>query len=170
MNLRELIRKEHSTANCDRIVQWIGNDQRRFDELIRLFLDDEPMIRQRAGWPLSYSAMAHPSLIRKHIGRLLRNLQQPGLHDAVKRNTVRLLQDMEIPERYRGLLMNTCFNFISSPTEKPAVKVFSMTILHNLSKQYPDIRQELQTLLKDQWDQESAAFRARARKILKELS
>lgn len=170
MNLRELIRKDHSKANCDRIVRWIGSDQRRFDELVRLFLQDEPMIRQRAGWPLGYAAMAHPALIRKHTGKLLRNLQQPGLHDAVKRNTVRLLQDIPVPERYQGLLMNTCFNFISSPTEKPAVKVFSMTILHNLSKQYPGIQQELCTLLKYLWDQEGAAFRSRAKKILKDLS
>ncbi len=40
MKLRETILKEHSKANCMRIVKWVGNDQKRFDELFNLFLND----------------------------------------------------------------------------------------------------------------------------------
>ena len=42
MKLRETILKEHSKANCRRIVKWVGHDQKRFDELFSLFLNDEP--------------------------------------------------------------------------------------------------------------------------------
>ena len=79
------------------------------------------------------------------------------------------MQEIAIPERFRGNIMNTCFDYISSPDEKAAAKAFSLTILHNLSKQYPEIKQELKTIIDDRWEYESAAFRARARKILKEL-
>ena len=113
--------------------------------------------------------MEHPVFIHQHLDRLVKNLKKPKLHDAVKRNTVRLLQDIDIPERLRGNIMNACFDYISSPDEKAAVKAFSLTILHNLSKQYPEIKQELKLIIDDRWEYESAAFRARAGKILKEL-
>ena len=169
MNLRETILKEHSKANCTRIVKWIGSDQKKFDELFGLFLYDEYRVVQRAAWPLSNAAMAHPQLIKKHFGKLIRNLGKPGLHDAVKRNTVRLLQDVPIPERFHGGVMNICFDYIQSPDETAAVKAFSLTILEKFSVQYPEIKNELKTIIEDRWNYEKAAFRSRAKKILKRL-
>ena len=170
MQIRETILAEHSKANCSRIAKWVGNDQQRFDELFDLFINDEPLVVQRAAWPLSYAVIAHPGLIQKHFGRLLKNLKKPGLHDAVKRNTVRLLQDIAIPKKYQGEVMNICFDYIISPSEKPAIKAFSLTVLQHLSDLYPEIKQELKTIIEDRRDLESAAFQSRAKKILKELS
>ena len=90
--------------------------------------------------------------------------------DAVKRNTMRLLQYAGIPEKYQGEVMNLCFDYIISPTEKPAVKAFSLTVLENLSKIYPEIKQELKTVIEDRWDYETVAFKSRARKILKKIN
>ena len=169
MQLRETILAEHSKANCSRIAKWVGKDPQRFDELFHLFLHDDNCVMQRAAWPLSYAVIAHPPLIQKHFGTLLKNLKKPGLHDAVKRNTVRLLQDIAIPKKYQGEVMNICFDYIISPSEKPAIKAFSLSVLLNLSKPYPEIIQELKTIIEDRWDFESAAFKSRAKKILKEL-
>jgi len=169
MNLRDTILSEHSKTNCSRVVKWIGNNPQRFDQLFHLFLNGEPLVIQRAAWPLSYAVIAHPELIQKYFSRLLKNLSKKGLHDAVKRNTVRLLQDIDIPEKFHGEVMNRCFEYIISPAEKPAVKAFSLSVLQNLAKKYPEINQELKTVIGDRWDYESAAFKSRAKKILREL-
>ncbi len=169
MKLREQLLKEHSKANCQLIVNWIGDSPTRFEELFSLFLTGESRVVQRAAWPLSYAVIAHPALIQKHFARLLKNLEKPNLHDAVKRNTVRLLQDIPIPKKFHGRLMNLCFDYIMSPDEAAAIKAFSLTILDNLSQQYPEIKPELKTIIEDRWDYESAAFHSRARKILKKL-
>ncbi len=168
MYLRQTLLSAHSKPACTAIVQWVGSSQKRFDELFHLFLNDEALVTQRAAWPLSYAVITHPKLISKHFGKLLKNLDKPNLHDAVKRNTIRLLQDITIPEKYQGDIMNRCFDYIISHTEKPAIKAFSLTVLHNLTKQFPEIKQELKTIIEDRWDIESAAFKSRARKILKE--
>lgn len=169
MNLRSTILAEHSKANCDKIIKWVGNDPHRFEELFNLFLNDEYRVVQRAAWPLSYCVIRHPELIKKHFSKLIKNLHKHGIHDSVKRNTLRLLQEISIPEKFHGDLMNTCFNYIITPTEKPAIKAFSLTILENLSKIYPEIKQELKTVIEDRWDFETAAFHSRARKILKNI-
>jgi len=166
MKLRDQILKEHSKSNRVAIVKWIGDSQKRFDQLFDLFLHDEYRVVQRAAWPLSYAVSAHPTFIQKHFSKLLKNLEKPGIHDSVKRNTIRLLEDISIPERFHGRVMNICFNYITSPQEAAAIKAFSLTVLERLSKQYPEIRPELKTIIEDRWNYESAAFHSRAKKIL----
>ncbi len=169
MKLRETILKEHSKANCMRIVKWVGNSRQKFDELFHLFLNDEYRVVQRAAWPVSYCVEKHPEFILKHFDRLLKNLEKPNLHDAVKRNTVRLLQYVDIPGKYHGRVMDICFRFISTPTEAAAVKAFSITVLQNLVKQYPEIINEIKLIIEERWDYEPVAFKTRARKLLKEI-
>jgi hypothetical protein len=164
-----MILSEHSKANCNKIVGWVGSNQKRFDELFDLFLNDEYRVIQRAAWPLSYCVIAHPEFIQKHFSKLLKNLKQQGLHDAVKRNTVRLLEEIPIPDKYHGEVMNICFDYIISPTENPAIKAYSLSVLQNLSKIYPEIKQELKTIIEDRWHYESAAFKSRAKKILENI-
>ncbi|HTQ29148.1 MAG TPA: hypothetical protein VMI35_13510 [Puia sp.] len=167
MNLRDALLEEHSKKQCDRIVRYIGDDPTKFDALMQLFFQDEYRITQRAAWPMSYCVKQYPELVCPYIGKLLNNLQKPRLHDAVKRNTVRLFQGIKIPRKFHGKLMTTCFDFIQSNETAVAIKAFSLSILGNLSKQYPEILPELNTIIKERWDLETAAFRSRARKIRK---
>ncbi|MEO5890473.1 MAG: hypothetical protein ABIQ31_09485 [Ferruginibacter sp.] len=166
-NLREDILKEHSKAQCDRIVAWIGADQKRFDELFHLFLNDEYRVIQRASWPLSYCISAHPEFIKKRFPDLINNLNKPGIHNAVKRNTIRILQEINIPKKYQGEVMNICFQYVESPTEAVAVKAFALTVLGKLAKLYPDILPEIKLLIEEQLPHQTPAFKSRAKRLLK---
>src|SRR5215467_217861 len=167
MDLRQTILAEHSKANCNKIVKWVGNSQERFDELFNLFLNSEYRVNQRAAWPISYCVIGHPEFISRHFSKLVKNLHKPGIHDSIKRNTVRLLQHIEIPKKFHGEIMDQCFNYLSSPDEPVAIKAFSLTILQNLSKQYPEIKHEIKLIIEARWEHETAAFHSRAKKFLK---
>ena len=170
MNIKTALLKEHSKKQCNLIVKWVGNDQEKFDQLFDLFLHEEYRVVQRAGWPISYCVERHPNLIQKHFTKLLRNLNKKGIHDAVKRNSIRLLQHVEIPEKFHGQVMDICFQYISSPTEAVAIKAFSITVLQNLARQYPEILNEIKLVIEERWDYETIAFKTRAKKLLKEFS
>lgn len=169
MDLLQLLRDEHSKKQTDRIVDWVGANAKRFAQLIGLFFTGEYRITQRAAWPLSYCVRRHPELIAPYYKRLLDNLVRKDIHVAVKRNTVRLLQDVSIPKRFQGRVMSTCFDFIQAPETPIAVKAFSLTILANLSADYPEIRGELKLIIEEQWEQATPAFRSRAKRILKSI-
>lgn len=169
MDLLKLLRAEHSKKQTDRIVDYVGADKDRFALLMKLFLQGEYRITQRAAWPLSYCVRYHPELISPYFTRLLDNLARQDIHVAVIRNTVRLLQDVTIPKRYHGRVMTACFNFVQAPETPIAVKAFSLSILANLSADYPEIRSELKLIIEEQWEHATAAFRSRARKILKSM-
>lgn len=162
-----MILAEHSKRQTNRVVQWIGSDPERFHTLLQLFLAGEYRVTQRAAWALSCCVEAHPTLAGPHLPRIVANLERKDVPVVVKRNTVRLLQYTKLPPDCEGAVMTHCFRYIADPKEAAAVKAFSLTVLDNLSRRYPEIRSELELIIRERWEQETPAFRSRARKILK---
>jgi len=169
MDLKQEILKEHSKRQTAKIEKWINGDQKKFDELVKLFLNGEYRITQRAGWPMSNIAIKHPKLIHKHLKNLLLNAQKPGLHNAVFRNTVRLLQFVEIPKSLHGLTAETCFQLFNDRKQPVAIQVFSMTVLGRLCKVYPELIPELKLCIDEHLPYASAGFLSRAKKVMKEI-
>jgi hypothetical protein len=76
---------------------------------------------------------------------------------------------VQIPEIYRGEVMNICFNYLASPLEPVAVKAFSLTVLGNLAKYYPEIVPEIKLLIESQLSGQTAGFKSSAKKFLQRL-
>jgi hypothetical protein len=98
VDIRKLLDRAHSKFITDKIVAHIGADQKRFNSLITIFLAGPYRITQRAAWPLSYCVKNHPFLIDRHYPSILKMAVKPDAHVAVKRNIVRLLQFVEVPD------------------------------------------------------------------------
>lgn len=169
MKLIDVLQKDINKATRDRLVDFIGNDKDRFATLVDAFLYGESRVTQRAAWPLSHVATKHPGLIKPHLKKIISNLKKPGINDAVKRNTVRFLQFIEIPKALHGLVIDICFKLLQDKNEPIAVKVFSMTVLSNLAEHYPEFKSELVIVIEDQMPYGSAGFTSRGKKILKTL-
>src|ERR1700754_4393395 len=98
---------------------------------------------------MRYCVKNHPKLINPYFKKLIDKLGTPGENDAVIRNIVRLLQDVQIPKKFHGQVMTLCFDFIQSNETAVAIKAFSLRILKNLSKQYPEIKPEIKTIIEE---------------------
>ena len=172
MDLGKEILKEkvYSKQQALKISKYACSGPDRFAELMQCFLSNEYRLAQRAAWSVSWAAKQKPDLIEPYIKDLVAQLPRKDVHDAVIRNSVRILQQIKIPESLHGELMNHCFGFIESNSTPVAIKAFSLTTLFDLSKSYPEIRNELQLLIEERWNHETAAFKSRGGKILKKLS
>ena len=172
MNIREALLKEklHKKEQALVITDYACTSDKNFNELMHCFLSDEYRLAQRAAWSVSWAAQKQPHFIMPYIKDLIQQLPRKDVHDAVIRNSVRILQKINIPEDLHGELMDSCFNFIESNETPVAIKAFALTTLYNLSKIYPDIQNELKLLIEEKWEHETAAFRQRAKQILKDLN
>ncbi|WP_143165108.1 hypothetical protein [Chryseolinea serpens] len=94
-------------------------------------------------------------------------LNKPGIHHAVKRNTLRLLQYIELPKRLQGRVADLCFQYLQGKGEPIAVKAFSLTVLQRILEEQPELGSELKIIIEDQLAYASPAFRSRAMKVLK---
>ena len=147
------------------IVEYIGDDAGRFAELMKLFFGDEYRLTQRAAWPMNYCAERQPDLIRPYLPKLLDCLKRDDLHDAVKRNVVRLLQYIEIPPRLKGKVYAHCVDLIDDPYEPVAVRAFALTVAARIAKSEPDLMNELRLIVNKHLPHSSVAFQKRAREI-----
>ena len=168
MDLKAIVLEEHSKAQTMRIVRYIGNDPNRFGELMALYFDENNRISQRASWPAGYCAVAHPELIYPYLKKMVSQLDLP-VHNAIKRNTTRILAEIDIPEELLGEVADLCFRFLDDPKEAIAVRAFSMSVCFNITRREPELANELKIILEDHFPHSSAGFKARAKRILKEL-
>lgn len=168
MDIKDELLKEHSKRQTLKIASYIGNDTNRFADLMSVFVTGPYRVTQRASWVLSHCAEAYPYLVTPYLEKLIDNLDHEQ-HDAVKRNTVRLLQFIDIPEDLLGKAADHCFRLLADKTEPVAVRVFSMAVLGNICSKEPALKRELRLLIEEELPYGSAAFLSRAKNILKSL-
>ena len=79
------------------------------------------------------------------------------------------MQDVDVPENLIGEVVDICFGLMESNNTPIAVKVFSMTVLANISIKEPDLKNELALIIEDQMPYGSVGFRNRGAKILNKI-
>jgi hypothetical protein len=166
MDIRQALLAEHSKRQTMAIVEFIGDDALRFAELMKIVFAGEYRLTQRAAWSMNYCAEQHPELIRPYLPKLLDCLERDDMHDAVKRNVLRLLQYVEIPRRLAGKVYSLCVDLIDNACEPVAVRTFALTVAARIAKSEPDLMNELRLIVRKHLPHATAAFQHRARGIL----
>lgn len=165
MDIREALQAEHSKRNTTAIAKYIGGDPERFAELMKIFFEGEYRPTQRAAWPMSVCIEKHPNLIFPYLNKLVDQLTRSDVHDAVKRNTVRLLQYIDIPKRLRGKVYSHCVELIDDISEPVAVRAFALTVAIKIAGKEPALLEELRLIAKAHLPHTSIAFHKRAREL-----
>lgn len=167
MDIREELLKEHSKKQTMLIVNYIGDDKKKFAELMEMFLGDIYRVTQRAAWVVGYCAEYQPHLVEPYLETMIDLLGRKDVHVAVKRNVVRFLQFIEIPDDLKGKTYDHCFELLSDPNEPIAVRVFAMSVAFNIAKNEPDLLSELKLLVAESMRHSpTPGFCSRAKKIL----
>jgi hypothetical protein len=166
MDIRQALMTEHSKQQTMAIVEYIGEDPKRFAELMKVFFAGDYRLTQRAAWPMNYCAERHPKLILPYLPKLLDCLEREDMHDAVRRNVVRLLQYIEIPKRLTGKVYSHCIDLLDDADQPAAVRAFAMTVATRIAKSEPDLINELRLIVSKHLPHATAAFRARAKQVL----
>ena len=166
MNIREALLTEHSKRQTMAIVRYIDNDPTRFKELMDNFLGDTYRVSQRAAWAVSYCAEQHYDLVKPYFGRLVTQLECDDAHVAVRRNVARLLQFVEIPDRYRGRVFEACYRLVDNPDQPVAVRVFALTVAVRIANGKRDLLDELRLIVEKHAPHTTIAFRKRASIVL----
>lgn len=151
-----------------KIVRFIGTDQVRFNQLITFCLGSDIVLAQRASWVFRFCVEKHPLLVRKQIRRMLKNIQG-SIHPAVRRNFIKSLEYISIPDSLEAKLISICFDLINSKKEFVAIKVYAMNYLTSCCLKYPDLIVELKSSIESQIEFEKPAFLSASRKFLKKF-
>jgi hypothetical protein len=171
MNIREelLSYKTQSKVMALRVRDYACSSEEHFSELMTCFTSDDFQLAQRAAWSVRWAAEKRPELVKPYVGLLVKQLKRIDVHDAVIRNSLKVLEDVSIPEEFHGELLDACFSLVSDRKTPIAIKVFSMSLIFKLTSLYPEIKNELRLIIQENMELETAAFRSRGRKILQAI-
>ena len=90
-------------------------------------------------------------------------------HDAIRRNALRILEDINIPEKYCGELFEITNNYLHDIKEPIAVRAFAISVMFNIAKKYPDLKNEVRHNAESLLHCGIPALESRSRKALKQL-
>jgi len=169
MNYSKELEQGQSKVLTTAIVIEVANSQKKMDELMQCFINGPIKITQRAAWPMSDIAKKHPNLLLKYYPSLIELLNKDEKPDAINRNILRALQFVTLPEEYEGKVLDITFRLLNSTLEPIAVKAFSMSVIYNLTKKYPDIIPELKASIEALLPNGSMGIKSRGSKILKAI-
>jgi len=166
MDIREALMAIHSKRQAMAIVEFIGDDAQHFAELMKIVFAGEYRLTHYAAGIMGYCVERRPELIRPYLTKLLDCLKRDDLHDAVKRNVVRLLQYVEIPRGLAGKVYAYCVDLVDDACEPVAVRAFALTVAARIAKPEPDLMNELRLIVRKHLPHTTAAFQKRAREVL----
>jgi hypothetical protein len=169
MNIKEALLHEHSKKQCLKIVAYVGNDKELFAELITLMLTAEYRVAQRAAYSVSYCVQEHPDLIKPWFARMIKKMGDKHAHDAIRRNALRILENVDIPKKYCGQLFELSNNYLHDIKEPIAVRAFSISVMFNIARKYPDLKNEVQHNAESLLHCGIPALESRSRNILKQI-
>ncbi|MCB4808772.1 adenylosuccinate lyase [Tamlana sp. 62-3] len=152
-----------------------------FTNLLDILFKTDDKISCKAAWVLEFTCKENLYLIIPHLDYFTKNMQKVHLDPAVRpvakiceylANAFYSKENNEVKHAltltHREKIIELCFDYLISD-QKVAAKAYSMHTLFLFGKDADWIYPELKTILQRDFYNQSAAFKARAKHILKKL-
>lgn len=169
MDYRKRLEYGNSKAVWGEIVNHVGSNKERLDNIMTIFFNADLKIIKRISQVVGIIGEQEPELMANYLPKMVDLLASTKI-DAIKRNILRALQFATIPEALEGKLFDLTLTFMKSNEEALAIRVFSMTTLRKICEKYPELSQEVIPTLEIILDENKAgSIQSRGNKELKKL-
>lgn len=169
MDLRGLLQRRLPKDETQKLAEKIGDDPALFAEAWKLAIAEDDKVSPRAAWLIDHLLEVHPTLLKPHLESAVAELAHPSHHNGVHRILAKVLSPQDIPGHLQGKLFGVCRDHLLNPDTAVAIKVHCMEIAAKLVQPYPELREELITIIEMQMAGGTPAIRSRGRKVLRKL-
>lgn len=179
---QELNYVNHSREKRSYYADLLINNPELVSPLLEILFTVNDKISCRAAWIFEFMCSEHINTIIPHLNKFTDNISLVHLDSAVrpvakvceilitayyKNKNPEVLK--YLIEKHKEKIIEVCFDWMIT-NQKVAVKAYSMTTLFFLGQEYQWVYPELKIILERDYELQSAAFKARARRILKKLN
>lgn len=155
----------------DAAAEIAGTDENSFSELMRITFHEKYPLNSRAIRVVEICTSKKPELFLPYLEKsvnLYPELKIGGLKRIFPKIFVPFVHI--IPEDSLSILIDCCFKQILDKNEEPAVRVNSMELMAQTAKVIPDIRPELESVIKFIYSEAPVSIKARRNSILKKFN
>jgi hypothetical protein len=154
--------------NTSKVLEFVKDNPARIKELMSLFFFENNVIVQRCSYSISILAQKDSNALFPYLEQLFDYLENPRTLGH-RRNILRILKEIQIPDEWHGKLVDDCFKFIYDKKEEIAVICFSLELLGIYCKTYPELAIELNLAIDSLVPFRSAGIKSRAIREKKKL-
>jgi 8-oxo-dGTP diphosphatase len=170
------LQKMINTMMSRQEAEWVANsaidNPSIFNKLLEYSYSKDRKLAFRASWTLTKACDIFPEMIYPHLQRIAETLPLID-NESVQRSFLRILSLNDLKNLSRsnhGILADHCFSMLKSGSSAIAIKAYSMDVLYSLSVIYPELGNELSSLVRILMEDASAGIIARGTSILKKIS
>ena len=150
----------------DMLADYLTDHPSEIKYLAELALDETRHENWRAAWALDKINVRYPDLIASYIPMIIKELKKIK-NKSKLRHFLKLISLHPIPVKSQGFLFNYCTDCFTSPAFPVAVKAHALQVLYEISKDIPELKQELVHIIKTEVElHATAGIKARSRNIL----
>jgi len=141
----------------------LSNDEALNDVMQIIIYGEFPYV-QRAAAIVNKVHDKKPSKLIPYIDMMIDRLSD-DVHDAVLRNIFRIFQSHNFSEAQESKVMNQAFNHFQNRESAIAIRVFAMTTLVKLAEKYPELLNEIKSIVREEQPYMSAGMLSRSRRL-----
>lgn len=169
MDIREVLSGGdlRSIGHVDAVVEFVGNDPDRFNELMTGLTDDRPVVRMRSADAMEKVTRHHPELLQAHQSSLFQQLQI-ATQQEVRWHLAQVMSRMTWTEEEASGIVHVLTDWIDTETSAIVI-VNALQAMFDLSAVHPRFHDELKVLLESQCETGSPAVKSRSKKLLQKL-
>jgi hypothetical protein len=168
---RELIiilRADPDTRDFKYYAGLVAAQPTLIPDLLTLCLETKYPFPQYSSWLLAHVADKYKELLAEFQPQLMDIVfQSPD--QSVQRNISGALLNFPRIVYKEGEWLELLFQFLQDPQFKVALKSYSMQLIVGFLEDYPELKNELKSILESGMEEGSPAYRAGARKVLNHL-
>jgi hypothetical protein len=155
-----------SIGKSNQVAKLILSDAQRFAELLECLWDDDPIVRMRAADAAEKVTVERPELLKPHKQELLGLLAEADQIE-LRWHLALMVPRLELSSADRERAAAALQHYLEDRSS--IVKTFALQGLANLARQDAGLREPVRRALEESFRTGTAAMKARARKLLKEL-
>jgi HEAT repeat protein len=155
-----------SIGKSNQIAQLVLSEPKRFAELVECLWDEDPIVRMRAADAAEKVTVTRPELLNPHKQELL-GLLAEAEQIELKWHLALMVPRLELSKPETERTATALQRYLEDRSS--IVKTFALQGLANLARQDSNLREPARRALEESLRTGTAAMKARARKLLKEL-
>jgi len=180
---KQLQNANHSKESRDLHALLIIENKALFQKLFAIAQEVDNPISCKAMWVLEFVCRKDLTQLLPYLPEFIKTIQkvylQPAVRPAAKICEYLIVEYYsqkpnkkvfsKLSKNSRAQIATCCFDWLIDPKVKVAAKAYSMTTLYRLGNDFDWIIPELKMNLEQNYASGSAAYKARARMILKKI-
>lgn len=168
--IAEILKKDRSKKKVLHLLDYIGTQPDRVDEMMKLVLGPDQKKAIHAAWVLYHYVEIHVRLLHPYFDDAVAVLLNHP-HQAIERGLLRMFWMMDSwPEEHFTPLVDHMMQIILNTKSKIAAQALSMEALLKHLDPYPEMLKELAYVVEEGVPYGSAGYKAKARKVIKRIN